>query len=173
MKNLLMALLSGLMLLPPLHADGTPEINITQAAQENIARYQDIYLVALIKSFRHHNKVYTAGRVVTIYKGNTVPRHSIILFSSPGGNILLGKTERAHNSDIVLACFKTAKPIRLAGDNGRLIYLPAVLTPAKKLIEPLVYDIPPRCGLFYLPDKVQNLHVSETEIGAEMLRQLE
>ena len=156
------------------HSDSNaPEINFPKEAQKRISEYTDIYLVSCIKSFKEGDKIYTAGRIVKEFKGNSVPRFSVIIWESLGGNVLLGKPTREHNGDPILICFNEDRKILVASDESESLNLPENLTSQRDCIHALNQDIPPKAGLYFLPQRIDWYHVSETEIGRQMLQQLE
>ncbi len=150
-----------------------PEINFSKEAQKRISEYNDIYLVSCIKSFKERDKIYTAGRIVNEFKGNSIPRFSVIIWESRGGNVLLGRQTREHNGDLILVCFNEDRKILVASDESESLNLPENLTNQCDSIYALNQDIPPKAGLYFLPQRIDWYHVSETEIGRQMLRQLE
>lgn len=153
--------------------DGIPEININEAAQKHILESDDIYLVSLIKTFKNKKETYLSGRIVKVYKGELVPCYSIIVFSAPGCNWLRGKNIHNNNGDVIIVSLTNTNVDRMAGDGGELLYIPKSLDGAKDIVSQLVYDIPPKSGLFFLPQKVKLFHVCETELGSAMLKLLE
>lgn len=163
-------LLSFLTLAPMYANPGTPEINFPLAAREKRESLRDIYLVSLIKNFRHNGTIYTAGRIVKIYKGTAIPCYSVVIFELGGvgpGSLMEDEEIREHNSRVVILGVGNNQPDAIL--LGECKQSPI----SESQYASLSQEIPPLAGLYYLPGYVECDDVAETTFGQAMYDLLE
>ena len=165
MNMKLLCCLFSFFILSPVFADGTPEIDFDIAAKKKIDSLGNVYLVSLIKSFRQNGTIYTAGRIVKIYKGDTIPCYSVVIFRARGSNLPTNEEIAEHNGRVVIVGIENCKEAVLLGEENQYKNTPQLVS--------LTQEIPPCAGLYFLPDYVSCYDIAETQFGNAMYNLLD